>query len=340
MVKSDKLINKTTEKSEYSIMNDMLLTALVTAAMSVYYYGLRAVVIMLLSVGVCVAADILCLRIRRKKYDRHDFSAVITGLVLAMMFPASVSYALVVFAAIFAIVIAKQAFGGHGHEIFNCAAAGYLFIATSFPSAVSGYPKPFEKLPLTAVVPSGVQLFPSLAKSVIAGDTTTLSIMDILIGNFCGPMGAGFVIILAIAAVFLMLRRSVSAISFFSQLAAVFCFSLGYYSFSLYDAAALVSGGMLLYGIIFLSCDYSTIPKTKTSRFMYGIIVGGITILFQFYGKVENAIVYAVIIAAPFGIELDKRSVSLAEYIVKKRAVIRKKATETETEDETDNVGN
>lgn len=307
------------EKKEFSIMIDMLIVAVILAGLTIYYYGARAAVIILISVAVCTVTDLLCIKIRRKEIDKRDLSAVITGLVLAMMFPASVSYVLVTVAALFAIIIGKQAFGGHGREIFNCAAVGYLFVAISFPEAVSSYPKPFVKLPLSVSLPSDIPLFPSLAQSVIANDTTTLSAMDILIGNFCGPMGAGFIIILLVSAVFLMLRRSISAISFFSQLAAVFCFSFGYYSYSLYDSLALVSGGMILYGIIFLSCDYSIMSKTKTSRLMYGIIAGGATILFQFYGKAENAIVYAVLIAAPLGIELDKKAVSFKEFLHARR---------------------
>ena len=156
-----------------------------------------------------------------------------------------------------------------------------------------------------------------MTKSILSTDSTSASIIDILIGKFSGPMGTGFIIILLISALFLIFRRSISAISFFTQLAIVFLFGFVYYNYNIVDTLHLISSGMLIFGIIFLSCDFSTIPKTHSSRFIYGILMGFIILLFHFYAKAENAVVYSVLIAAPLGIELDRKALSFARMLSK-----------------------
>lgn len=304
-------------KNEFSIMTDMLIVLISLAAMSIYYYGARAAVIILLSVVVCISADFICLKIRRKKVDFHDLSALITSLVLSLMMSAAVPYYAVVIAALFAVIIGKHAFGGHGHEIFNCAAAGFIFAALNFPNTMLLYPKPFSYPSVSEAVVSQKQLYPSMTSTVTATDTGGTNVMDILIGKFCGPMGTDFILLLIIAAVFLMMRRSVSAVTFFTEFLIVFGFAYIYYKYDLLKTLNLMSSGMLIFGMLFLSCEFSTIPKTYSSRLIYGFITAILILIFHFYAKAENAVVYAVIIAAPFGIELDRKALSFADMLNK-----------------------
>ena len=199
-------------KTETSIMTDMLIVLLVLAAVSVYYYGLRAALVIAITVGVCCITDFISIKLRKKDTVVNDISAFITGLTLSMMLPASVPYYEAVIAAVFAIVIAKQAFGGHGCEIFNAAAAGFLFISLCFPENILTYPMYFEKIPFSSLVPSDM-LKSSMVKLFITSGSPSVSAPDLLVGKFSGPMGTGFVAILLVAAVFLALRRSVSAIA-------------------------------------------------------------------------------------------------------------------------------
>lgn len=310
-------------KTELSILTDMLIVLIILSAVSIYYYGARAMVILLLSVLTCITADMLCHRIRHIKSEGYDIlSSFETGLVLGLMMSAAVPYYVLVTADIFAIVICKHSFGGRGHEIFNSAAAAFLFASLCFSGSMLVYPKPFDYIGLGSSAITDASLFSSMTKTFISTDAPSASIMDMFIGKFNGPMGTGATIILLISAVFLALRRSVSAISFFTQLAIVAGYTFIYSRFSLEYTLSNISGGMLIFGMIFLSCDYRTIPKTKSSRFIYGVIMGVLVLVFRFYANVENAVIYAVIIAAPFGIELDKRSVSFAEILSKEKSGI------------------
>ena len=312
---------KRIEKSEFSIMTDMLIILIVISVLAVFYYGLRAFLILLISSAVCFAVDRLCLKLCGKKNIRNDISAVLTGLVIALMLPASVPYYIIVIADIFAIVIGKHAFGGLGHAVFNNSAVGFLFVALCFPEYVLSYPKPFTYISVGETL-NPVELYPSMTKSILSTDTSIVSVMDMLIGKFNGPMGTSCMIVLLISAFILIFRRSISAISFFTQICAVFGFTFFYADFDIIYTLHILSSGMFVFGILFLACDYSTIPKTKSSRFIYGIIVALLTIVFHFYAKNENAIVYAVIIAAPIGIELDKRAISFADMVENNRGIM------------------
>lgn len=306
-------------KTELSIQTDMLIVLIILSAVAVYYYGARAFAVLLISSVICIVTDFICLKMRHKTFEKKDLSSLVTGLVIGLMMSAAVPYYVVVIADIFAIVIAKHAFGGHGHEIFNSAAAAFLFITMCFSNSALVYPKPFDHLALNSDTLSEAALYPSMTKTVIMTDAAAGSVMDMLIGKFCGPMGTGFTVILMTAAVFLMIRRSISAISFCTQAAIIAVFTYIYNGFSFQYAMSVLSGGMFLFGIIFLSCDYRNIPKTRSSRLIYGIIVAVLTIIFRIYAKAENAVVYAVIIAAPIGIELDRRAISFAEILTKEK---------------------
>lgn len=310
------------KKTEFSIMTDMLAVLLMMSVTAVYYYGFRAAAVILITSVVSCITDFICIKLRGKDFDSKDISALITGLTLGLMMSASVPYYEAAAAAVFAIIVAKHAFGGHGCEIFNAAAVGFLFTALCFPENMLTYPKAFDKIPLASLVPQDM-LSQSMTKSFLLTGTSSVSVIDAVIGRFYGPMGTGFLIILIIAAVFLMFRRSVSAITFFTELVII-----GLYAFvrSKFDIASVIymfSSGMLLFGMLFLSCDYSIIPKTKSSRFLYGLIVSIGVIIFHFYSSTENAVVYSVIIASPLGIELDKRALSFADMLNKRKNVLK-----------------
>ena len=309
-------------KTNFSIMTDMLIVLLVMSAMSVYYYGVRAAAVIGVAVGTCITADFICCRLRKKDYEK-DISALITGLVLSMMLSASVPYYAVVIAAVFSIVVAKHAFGGYGCEIFNASAVGFLFTSLCFPQNMFTYPRAFSDLPLSSNVPQGL-LSESFTRTFLITKSADLSLFDTLIGKFSGPMGTGFVLLMCVAVVFLILRRSVSAITFFTELAI-----LSVYAFFRYDKDPMCvlyffSSGMLLFGMIFLSCDYSIIPKTRSSRFVYGIVFALCVILFYDYSTTENAAIYAVILASPIGIELDRKALSFADMVSRRKGLFHK----------------
>ena len=305
-------------KPEFNIMTDMLIVLLIMAVVAVYYYGMRAAAVIIVTAAVSAATDIVCLKLRKKERDKKDLSALLTGLTLGLMMSASVPYLEAAAAAIFAAVAAKHAFGGHGCEIFNPAAVGFLFAALCFPENMLTYPRVFTDIPMSSVVPSDI-LTQSMTKTFLVTGTSSVSLIDVLVGRFTGPMGTGFIIVLAVAAAFLMIRRSISAITFFTELAVMGLYAFIRYDFDPMSVLYFFAGGMTLFGMIFLSCDYSVIPRTASSRFLYGLVVSICLIVFCQYSAAENAVIYAVIISSPIGIELDRRSLSFADMLKKRK---------------------
>ncbi len=305
-------------KPEFTVMTDMLITLLVMAAVAVYYYGMRAAAVIFTTTAVSIVTDLICLKLRKRQPDPKDLSALLTGLTLGLMMSAAVPYFYAAAAAVFATAVVKHAFGGHGCEIFNPAAVGFLLISLCFPDHMLTYPRAFAELPMSDMVPSDM-LTQSMTKTFMLTGTASASVIDVLIGKFTGPMGTGAVLLLAVAAVFLMFRRSVSAITFFTELVTIGLYALIKYDFDLMSVLYFFSAGMTLFGMIFLSCDYTVIPKTRSSRFIYGLTVGLCVIMFSQYSGAENAVIYAVIISSPIGIELDRRALSFADMLKKRK---------------------
>lgn len=315
--------NASNDKTEISVMTDMLIALGMLAVVSVYYYGMRAALVLIITVLTCCITDLICIKLRKKEPVKGDLSAVVTGLTLGLMMSASVTYHAAIISAVFAIAVAKHAFGGQGCEIFNPAAAGFLFASICFPDSMLTYPKAFADVPMSSLVPEEL-LGQSLTKTFITTEASSVTVLDTLVGKFYSPMGAGFVIVLAVAALFLIFRRSISGVRFFSQ-----AFVLGLIAFIHYDRNPLsmlyfFSSGMLLFSMTFLSLEYSNIPKTKSSRLIYGAVWGLATALFHFVAHTENAAVYAAIISAPIGIELNRRSVSFAEMVKNRKGIFRR----------------
>lgn len=309
--------NASNDKTEFSVMVDMLIALAALSLAAVYYYGMRAALVLIITVLTCCATDFLCIKLRKKEPARGDLSALVTGLTLGLMMSASVTYYAAVISAVFAIAVAKHAFGGRGCEIFNPAAAGFLFSSICFPESMLTYPRAFAEIPMSSLVPESL-LSQSLTKTFITTEASSVTVLDTLVGKFYSPMGAGFVVILAVAAMFLIFRRSVSGIMFFSQTLILGMIAFIHYDCSPVSLLYFFSSGMLIFSMIFLSAGFGNIPKTKSSRLIYGIVLGLVTALFHFAGHTENAAVYAAVISAPIGIELNRRSVSFAEMIKNK----------------------
>ncbi|MGN0665933.1 MAG: RnfABCDGE type electron transport complex subunit D [Huintestinicola sp.] len=303
---SESLTRISKRPDDFSAMATQLIALIVLLLIAVYYYGARAAVVAGVTVGTALVLDAVCIVIRGKKLHIHDISAVITGLTLALMMPASVPYTVAAAAAAFSICIAKHPFGGHGNELFSCSAAGYIFAVLSFPTQMLSYPKPFTYVGLENTVTE--PLFSSFSKSMTFATNTNTGDFELLIGRFIGPMGATAIILLIVCALVLMFRRAISSLVFIYELGTIMVYKLASGGFE--GAKLSLAGGMLIFGIMFLTCDISVTPRSNGSCILFGVICGLMVIFFEMISTVENPVVYAAVICAPIARLLDRADLS------------------------------
>lgn len=308
------------KKGEYVYV---ILCLLAVAIMPLYLYGTRVITVMLAAVAAGIVADFICVRFfARKRWEKHDFSFIVTSLVVALLMPATVPLWVVATTVCISIIIAKHPFGGNGHTIFNPAAVGLAFSAICWPEYVLRYPTPGITASITD--PSLIMYSESAASILHVGGTPKIEYFDVMLGKFAGPMGATCMIVLAGCLLFLVLMRVahlkvVLPALLVVGLAAIFLprVSTGEWSSLIYEG----SSGALIFGLIFMTSDPVTLPKTRSGKILYGLIIGTTIVIFRRFGQVELDFVYAILIANIFAIPCDRYS----HFIIGKFDVLRLK---------------
>lgn len=287
---------------------DFFICLSVLAAMAVYYYGLRAFVIIAVLAAVSVLCVALTAKLRKKPYDaRSLLAAVFSGIMLALMFPASVPFYIAVICGIFSELIVIGTFGGHGKEIFSGAAAGYVLGEICFPEENFRCPPVFSG-GMSLAIPN--DLSAPFSRTMLTAGSSPHSDLEIILGRTFSPMGTGVILLLAVIALYLMLKGKLSFIVFLSQTAVYGIFSAVYGSGAA-EAEYNLCSGMYLFVSVFAVCG--KYPKRLGHRVIYGIFSGAFICLFRYYSLQENPAVYASLISAAFCTVLKQREKTIGE---------------------------
>lgn len=302
--------------SSNAMMGDMVIAMLPLLVMACYFYGSRPLMVALYSVAACKAADCLCNWIARRKWMFADLSPVVTGLVIAMLLPASIPYYIPIAAGLFAILVVKQPFGGTGNNLFNPAAAGFAFAAVCWPQLVFHYPQPLERLEAAGEVTA--RLMEGSAHTLKLGGIPSIDWQELLLGNFAGPMGATHILVMATCLIFLLARKTAD---WRIPLGFVFSAALFSFFFSRIPTSPLNSvcfelfSGSVFFTAIYMITDPVTSPKTGLGRFLYGLTAGLFTMLFRYYGGFEQGGMFAVLFCNALAFAIDRGAISAKEYI-------------------------
>ncbi|MDD6033198.1 MAG: RnfABCDGE type electron transport complex subunit D [Oscillospiraceae bacterium] len=266
--------------------------------MSIYYYGLRALLLCGFGAAVSVATDLLCRLLQRKSTrEPYDLSAVNTGMMLAMMLPASAPYWLVGAGAFLAIAIVRHPFGGTSATLFHPANTAFAFLLICWTELVTRYPLPRQQLPLSS--DTGVTLYSSPAAKLMTGGAERLDWLDILMGNFVGPMGCTCVLILVCCGVFFALRGTIlwqiPAASL--SVVALFAWLLPRVNSSSFSSVTLeLISGTMLFSIFFIASVDSGEIHTGLGKWICGFILGGLIVLLRSLSRTEMVTPFAIII--------------------------------------------
>lgn len=271
-----------------------LLPALVCA---LWYFGLPALRVVVISVASCMAAEWAINRFMlRRPCTLGNLSALLTGLLLALNLPSSLPWWTVVFGAIFAIGIAKMAFGGLGCNIFNPALAGRVFLLISFPALMTDWPLPGSGFAAadaaTGASPDAFSGATLLARLKMDAGLNSISTADMLLGNMGGSLGETGAIALLIGLAYLLCVRVISWHIPVAILATVALLDL---ALGAPVVPNLLGGGLLL-GAIFMATDYVTSPMTRSGMLVYGCFIGLVTVIIRQWGAYPEGMSFAILL--------------------------------------------
>lgn len=313
---------KAPKKPRYIYLDQLICFSALTV-MAVWKSGVRALIIVLVSIAFCMLSDYICCKLSRKTYNPKDLSTFATGFCIALMMPASIDYGMVIFGAALAMGV-KHIFGGKDNYIFNPACVSLAFLVICYPEKMLLYPKAGAELELwgavSAPLSSGLESF--LLKM---RNAQSISTIDVLLGNFLGPIGTTHVFVLTVCGIILLCRRSLSVSV---TAAGLLTFGAVSWIFPVYDnisSAIIVEliSGYLLFGFIFLASDPQTIPKTRFAKILYGMLIGVLAVVFRHFGKVEASFVFVLLLANALSVHLDSFAAGIISALKKAAAYLK-----------------
>ena len=288
------------------IMLDVLIALAPALIAAVWFFGIRALALTVVSAAVCVAAEaLLCLVLRKPVTTVLDLSAVVTGVLLAFSLPASCPYWVVIVGDIFAIVVVKGLIGGLGQNIFNPALGGRAFIMLLWPAGVTRFAAAGTSYSLIGVdIVAGSTPLQTMSRGTLPSE----SLLDMFMGNIGGCIGEVCVLALLIGFAWLLYRRVISWRIPVAYIGAVAVLTLVFYkgdsalSWMLYS----VMGGGVMLGAIFMATDYATSPALPAAQIVYGIGCGVITVIIRYFGIFPEGVTYAILIMNACAWALDR----------------------------------
>lgn len=266
------------------VMRTVALALLPTLAAAGLIFGPRALLLTAVTVASAAAFEYLWCRLRGWPNSVHDWSAVVTGLLLAFNLPPTLPLWMAAAGAFVSIVIVKELFGGIGRNFANPAIVGRMVLAVSFPGPMTRY-----AFPATL---SGADALTSATPLAAAQNGAQLPWMDLLLGTHGGVLGETCALTLLLGGLFLIVRGIIRPTIPAVYLATVAVISL---LAGRDPVAQLLSGGLLL-GAFFMATDYTTSPYTTKGQLIYGLGLGIITCGIRFWGNLAEGVSYAILI--------------------------------------------
>ncbi len=295
---------KTTTRT---IMRDVIIALLPALIGSVYFFGPRALVVTLISVASCVFFEWAWCRLMKQPCKVYDFSAVVTGILLAFVCPVTIPYWIIVVGALFAIVLVKMLFGGIGKNVVNPALAARAFLF-SWPAAMSTWVQVGWENRAGIVSAADAVTAATPMADLHAGLMPKASLLDMFLGNVGGSLGETSAALLLVGFLYLWIRKVLSPripVAYLGTVAVLaLLFPMG--NDRLTWMAAQLCGGGLMLGALFMATDYVTSPVTKLGQVIYGIGCGVLTVMIRYFGSYNEGVSYAILIMNLCVVLLDR----------------------------------
>lgn len=265
-----------------NLMLDVAIAMLPASVYGVYQFGIKAALILLVSVLSCILSEYLFEVLMKKPVTVSDGSALVTGMILGLNMPPAIPLWIPFLGGVFAIIVVKQLYGGLGQNFMNPALAARCFLLISFAGKMTDF-----------TYSDGVAGATPLA-ALKAGQDVDL--MSMFIGKISGTIGEVSVIALLLGAAYLLFKKviSIRIPGAYLLTVAIFVFVFGRQDI-VYVLTQLCGGG-LIFGAFFMATDYVTSPITPRGQILFGVLLGVLTGLFRLFGGSAEGVSYAIII--------------------------------------------
>ena len=276
------------KESIQSIMRDVIIALVPATAAGIYYFGLRALILIVAAIISAVFFEWLYEKITKKPVTINDLSAVVTGLLLAMNLPASAPVWVAIVGSAFAIIFAKQLFGGLGQNFINPALAGRAFLLASYPTEMT-----------TWVVPNGLAADAATyatPQAQLKNGALDASLEQLVIGQVGGTIGETCAIALIIGGIYLLYKHVISWKIPVIYIATVFILFavIGRHGMRM-PLQEIFAGGVMLGGI-FMATDYASSPVTPKGQVIFAVGAGLLTYLIRTFGGYPEGVSYSILI--------------------------------------------
>ena len=270
-----------------NIMLDVIIALIPALIASVVYFGVRALIVVCVTVASCVIAEYICRRVMKRPVTIGDYSAVVTGMLLAFNLPVGIPLWIAAVGGVVAIVVVKQMFGGLGHNFANPAITARIILMTSFPVRMTTWVAPYSYITLdTTATASPLALIES---GNVAGLPTYT---QMFLGERAGCLGETCILALIIGGVYLIARKVIAPTIPVVFIGTVFIMTalLGQ------DPLMQILSGGLFLGAIFMATDYVTSPLTTKGKVIYAIGCGVITTLIRLFGSLPEGVSFSILL--------------------------------------------
>ena len=269
------------------IMRQVIFALIPAVIAAVVFFKQAAVFLILNCALTAVVTEEIILKIRKKPSQAKDLSALLSGILLALVLPPTIKWWAASLGAVFAIAVGKHLFGGLGQNIFNPALIARAFLMAAYPKMLTSWVKPFSLDAVTSATPLALRKF----------SHTIMPLKDLFWGNVSGSLGETSAICLIIGGIYLLLRKIADWRIPVSLLASLSIFSLILFWVNPQNGSVLFhlfAGGVLL-GAFFMATDPVTTPVTKLGRWIFGAGCGIIIMVIRIYSGLPEGVMYSII---------------------------------------------
>lgn len=278
------------EKSTQKMMKDVIVALIPATFVSIYFFRVRAIILLLVSIFSCVTFEAAIQVLMKRKVTINDFSAVVTGILFALVMPPSLPIWASVIGCLVAIGLAKQLFGGLGFNIFNPALLGRAFLMAAFPIYMTRWSEPITLDAVTGATPLGLVKFEHILD---------INYWNLFLGNISGSLGETSSLALIIGGIYLLIKKTIDWRIPLAYIGTVFIvgFVTNLIAPDMYGGAMfhILAGGLLI-GAVFMATDPVTSPVTKTGRWIFGVGCGLITMIIRLWGGLPEGVMYSILL--------------------------------------------